>query len=35
MRAVPNSLHDDVASQLRGYIFDGHLKPGDFIDEAS
>ena len=35
MRAVPNSLHDDVASQLRVYIFDGHLKPGDFIDEAS
>lgn len=35
MRAVPNSLHHDVASQLRGYIFDGHLKPGDFIDEAS
>jgi DNA-binding GntR family transcriptional regulator len=35
MRAVANSLHDDVASQLRGYIFDGHLKPGDFIDEAS
>jgi DNA-binding GntR family transcriptional regulator len=35
MRAVPNSLHHDVAFQLRGYIFDGHLKPGDFIDEAS
>ncbi len=35
MRAVPNSLHHDVASQLRGYIFDGHLKPGDFIDEVS
>lgn len=35
MRNLPSSLHDDVASQLRGYIFDGQLKPGSFIDEAA
>ncbi len=35
MRTHPSSLHDDVASQLRGYIFDGHLLPGSFIDEVT
>ena len=35
MRQLPSSLHDDVASQLRSYIFDGHLLPGSFIDEAT
>lgn len=35
MRALPSSLHDDVASQLRKYIFDGKLRPGNFIDEVT
>lgn len=35
MRTLPSSLHDDVATQLRNYIFDGHLQPGEFIDEAT
>ena len=35
MRTLSSSLHDDVASQLRGYIFDGQLQPGSFIDEAA
>ncbi len=35
MRALPSSLHDDVASQLRAYIFDGQLRPGSFIDEVT
>ena len=35
MRNLTSSLHDDVASQLRGYIFNGQLKPGSFIDEAA
>ncbi len=35
MRALPSSLHNDVASQLRSYIFDGHLQPGSFIDEVT
>ena len=35
MRATPSSLHDDVASQLRAYIFDGQLRPGNFIDEVT
>ncbi len=35
MRVLPSSLHDDVASQLRAYIFDGHLLPGSFIDEVT
>jgi DNA-binding GntR family transcriptional regulator len=35
MRPLPNSLHDDVASQLRRYIFDGQLLPGSFIDEVT
>jgi DNA-binding GntR family transcriptional regulator len=28
-------LHDDVATQLRNYIFDGQLRPGSFIDEVT
>jgi DNA-binding GntR family transcriptional regulator len=35
MRTHPSSLHDDVASQLRAYIFDGQLRPGNFIDEVT
>ena len=35
MRALPSSLHNDVASQLRNYIFDGQLRPGSFIDEVT
>lgn len=35
MRTLPSSLHDDVASQLRRYIFDGQLLPGSFIDEVT
>ncbi len=35
MRPLPSSLHDDVASQLRAYIFDGQLRPGSFIDEVT
>ena len=35
MRSLPSSLHDDVASQLRNYIFEGQLRPGSFIDEAT
>lgn len=35
MRTLPSSLHDDVATQLRNYIFDGHLQPGSFIDEVT
>src|SRR5881392_2792441 len=34
MRLVTNSLHDEVASQLRARIFDGELTPGTFLDEA-
>ncbi len=34
MRAVPNSLHDEVADRLRERIFSGELAPGSFIDEA-
>ena len=34
MRLVPNSLHDEVAAQLRERIFDGELLPGSFLDEA-
>jgi DNA-binding GntR family transcriptional regulator len=34
MRVVPNSLHDDVAAQLRERIFAGELAPGSFLDEA-
>lgn len=35
MRAVPNSLHDDVADRLRSRIFEGVLPAGAFIDEAA
>src|SRR4051812_15966560 len=34
MRLVPNSLHDEVAAQLRDRIFAGELMPGTFLDEA-
>jgi DNA-binding GntR family transcriptional regulator len=34
MRLVPNSLHDEVATQLRERIFAGELLPGTFLDEA-
>jgi DNA-binding GntR family transcriptional regulator len=33
MRLVHNSLHDEVAAQLRERIFDGELTPGSFLDE--
>src|SRR5881409_1929924 len=33
MRLVPNSLHDEVAAQLRERIFAGELLPGTFLDE--
>ena len=33
MRLVPNSLHDEVAAQLRERIFSGELMPGTFLDE--
>ena len=35
MRSLPSSLHNDVAAQLRAYIFDGQLRPGSFIDEGT
>lgn len=34
MRLVHNSLHDEVAAQLRERIFDGELTPGTFLDEV-
>jgi DNA-binding GntR family transcriptional regulator len=34
MRLVHNSLHDEVAAQLRDRIFAGELMPGTFLDEA-
>ena len=34
MRLVPNSLHDEVAAQLRERIFSGELMPGTFLDEV-
>ena len=34
MRLVHNSLHEDVADQLRQRIFDGELTPGAFLDEV-
>jgi len=34
MRLVPNSLHEEVAAQLRDRIFAGELLPGVFLDEA-
>jgi DNA-binding GntR family transcriptional regulator len=33
MRLVTNSLHDEVAAQLRERIFAGELTPGMFLDE--
>jgi DNA-binding GntR family transcriptional regulator len=35
MRALPQSLHDDVAERLRSAIFEGVLSPGQFIDELA
>jgi DNA-binding GntR family transcriptional regulator len=35
MRLVPNSLHHEVATQLRDRIFGGELMPGSFLDEAT
>ncbi len=34
MRLVHNSLHDEVAAQLRDRIFAGELLPGTFLDEV-
>ena len=34
MRLVANSLHDEVATQLRERIFAGELTPGTFLDEV-
>jgi DNA-binding GntR family transcriptional regulator len=34
MRLVHNSLHDEVAAQLRERIFAGELAPGTFLDEV-
>ena len=34
MRLVHNSLHDEVAAQLRERIFSGELSPGTFLDEV-
>lgn len=35
MRVVHNSLHDEVAAQLRERIFAGELAPGMFLDEVA
>ena len=35
MRVVFNSLHDEVAAQLRERIFSGELAPGVFLDEVA
>lgn len=35
LRVVSNSLHEDVASQLRSRIFAGELAPGAFVDELA
>jgi DNA-binding GntR family transcriptional regulator len=35
MRLVHNSLHDEVAAQLRERIFSGELAPGMFMDEVA
>lgn len=35
MRVVHNSLHDEVAAQLRERIFSGELAPGAFLDEIA
>ncbi|NML45199.1 GntR family transcriptional regulator [Ramlibacter sp. G-1-2-2] len=34
MRLVHNSMHDEVAAQLRERIFAGELAPGSFLDEV-
>ena len=34
MRLVHNSLHDEVAAQLRERIFSGELSPGALLDEV-
>src|SRR3954454_23302476 len=34
MRLVPNSLHEEVAAQLRERIFACELTPGTFLDEV-
>jgi DNA-binding GntR family transcriptional regulator len=35
MRVIHNSLHDDVAAQLREEIFAGTVAPGSFLDETA
>ena len=35
MRVIQNSLHDEVAAQLRERIFSGELSPGAFLDEVA
>jgi DNA-binding GntR family transcriptional regulator len=35
MRVILNSLHDEVAAQLRERIFSGELAPGAFLDEIA
>ena len=35
MRLIHNSLHDEVAAQLRERIFAGELAPGAFLDEVA
>ena len=35
MRLIHNSLHDEVAAQLRERIFAGDLAPGAFLDEVA
>ncbi|MBI2771225.1 MAG: GntR family transcriptional regulator [Burkholderiales bacterium] len=35
MRVVQNSLHHEVAAQLRDRIFSGELAPGAFLDEVA
>lgn len=35
MRVVLNSLHNEVAAQLRERIFAGSLAPGSFVDELA
>lgn len=35
MRLVSNSLHSEVAAQIRDRIFAGQLAPGSFVDEVA
>src|SRR6187402_2133084 len=35
MRVIQNSLHDEVAAELRERIFAGELAPGAFLDEVA